>query len=150
MKNYKIFVGLLGAALAGAGGSPHSARAHGGGRRPAAAAAPSWHGDHSSVDLVSDRTRREGPDWLKAEVVHADAVTLIVRERDEWVRRFTPSILTACNSRCRQILDKGGFQYGDKVRILYMPGQTVALAFTASLRSRSDLAIPSSAFRAVI
>jgi hypothetical protein len=25
------------------------------------------------------------------------------------------------------ILDHGGFQYGDKVGILYMPGQTVAL-----------------------
>jgi hypothetical protein len=25
------------------------------------------------------------------------------------------------------MLDKGGFQYGDKVSILYMPGQTVAL-----------------------
>ena len=25
------------------------------------------------------------------------------------------------------VLDKGGFQYGDKVNILFQPGQTVAL-----------------------
>jgi hypothetical protein len=69
----------------------------------------------------------EGSEWLKAEVIHADAVTLIVRERANGYAIHTFNFSTELQPKMQAMLDKGGFQYGDKVSILFMPGQTVAL-----------------------
>lgn len=69
----------------------------------------------------------EGSEWLKAEVIHADAVTLIVREQDNGYAVHTFNFSPDLQPKMQAMLDKGGFQYGDKVSILFMPGQTVAL-----------------------
>jgi len=69
----------------------------------------------------------EGSQWLKAEVIHADAVTLIVREEQNGYAVHTFNFSTDLQPKMQAMLDKGGFQYGDKVSILYMQGQTVAL-----------------------
>ena len=69
----------------------------------------------------------EGSEWMKAEVVHADSVTLVVRERDNGMAIHTFNFSTKLQPKMQAVLDKGGFQYGDKVSILFMPGQTVAL-----------------------
>ena len=65
--------------------------------------------------------------WLKAEVIHADSHSMMVREQasERSVHTFTydPKI----QARMQQISDAGGFQAGDKVKILYVPGQEVAL-----------------------
>ncbi len=69
----------------------------------------------------------EGSEWMKAEVIHADAVTLIVRERANAMAIHTFNFSTELQPKMQAMLDKGGFQYGDKVSILFMQGQTVAL-----------------------
>jgi hypothetical protein len=69
----------------------------------------------------------EGSEWLKAEVIHADAVTLIVRERANEMAIHTFNFSSDLQPRMQAMLDKGGFQYGDRVSILFMQGQTVAL-----------------------
>jgi|SRR5579862_3217732 len=69
----------------------------------------------------------EGSEWLKAEVIHADAVTLIVRERANSMAIHTFNFSSELQPKMQAMLDKGGFQYGDKVSILFMQGQTVAL-----------------------
>jgi hypothetical protein len=70
----------------------------------------------------------EGAEWLKAEVIHADAVTLIVRERANGMAIHTFNFSSDLQPKMQAMLDKGGFQYGDKVSILFMQGQqTVAL-----------------------
>ena len=79
-------------------------------------------------DVVTRRQPTpEGSEWLKAEVVHADAVTLIVRERENGYAVHTFNFSPELQPKMQAMLDKGGFQYGDRVSILFMPGQTVAL-----------------------
>lgn len=66
--------------------------------------------------------------WLKAEVVHADAQSLTVRDRSNplFVRTF--SFSPKVKGQMEKILARGGYQYGDKVEIRYEDGQSVALA----------------------
>ena len=65
--------------------------------------------------------------WLKGEVIHADANSIIVREQDNGMMIHTFTYTPDLQPRMQQILDQGGYQYGDKVRILYQNGQNVAL-----------------------
>lgn len=65
--------------------------------------------------------------WLKAEVVHADRTAIVVRERDNLVAIHTFTYSPQLKTRMETFADQGGFQAGDKVKILYQPGQSVAL-----------------------
>jgi len=76
---------------------------------------------------IKSHAKPEGSEWLRAEVIHADAVTLIVREQQNGMAIHTFNFSSELQPRMQALLDKGGFQYGDKVSILFMPGQTVAL-----------------------
>ena len=64
--------------------------------------------------------------WLKAVVVHADAHSMTVRERGNELALHTFTYSADMQDGMRQISDAGGYQYGDKVKILYKQGQTVA------------------------
>jgi len=64
--------------------------------------------------------------WLKASVIHADGNTIIVQDQKNSLAVYTFSFTPALRDRMQRILDAGGYQYGDKVYILYEPGQTVA------------------------
>jgi hypothetical protein len=65
--------------------------------------------------------------WLKAEVIHADANSMVVREKEDSRRihtfTYSPNIKGAMQHRA----DQGGYHSGDKVKILYEMGRTVAL-----------------------
>ncbi len=65
--------------------------------------------------------------WLKAEVIHADNNSIMVREQatDRAIHTFTYD--DKIKDKMQQIVNAGGYQTGDKVKILYMPGQTIAM-----------------------
>ena len=65
---------------------------------------------------------------FKGEVLHADAVSILVRDRKDsrFIRSFTYS--AKVKEQMDKILARGGYQYGDKVEIRYQVGQDVALA----------------------
>ena len=65
--------------------------------------------------------------WLKGEVVRADANSIIVREQDNGMMIHTFTYTPEVQAQMQKLVDQGGYQYGDKVRILYQQGQTVAL-----------------------
>jgi hypothetical protein len=65
--------------------------------------------------------------WLKAEVVHADAVSIIVREQTKEMNIHTFTYSPIVKTWMEKVQNQGGYQTGDKVRILYQTGQTVAL-----------------------
>ena len=65
--------------------------------------------------------------WLKAEVIRADANSIIVREQDNGMMIHTFTYTPEVQAQMQKLLDQGGYQYGDKVKILYQPGQNVAL-----------------------
>lgn len=65
--------------------------------------------------------------WLKAEVIHADANSIIVREQANGMMVHTFTYTAELKPQMQKLMDQGGYQYGDKVQILYQNGQTVAL-----------------------
>ncbi|HWF38180.1 MAG TPA: hypothetical protein VG322_06655 [Candidatus Acidoferrales bacterium] len=65
--------------------------------------------------------------WLKGEVVRADANSIIVREQANGMMIHTFTYSPEVHAQMQKLLDQGGYQYGDKVQILYQQGQTVAL-----------------------
>jgi len=67
------------------------------------------------------------PIWLKAEVIHADQLSLLVREEDNGMNIHTFTYSDKAREKMQAVLDAGGYQYGDKIRIRYMPGKTEAL-----------------------
>jgi hypothetical protein len=134
MKNYKMIAASF--ALAGAlAFLPSAARAQdpvtASAAASAAAAAVAKVASPVITKVYDVVTRQkptpEGSEWLKAEVIHADAVTLIVRERDNGMAVHTFNFSADLQPKMQAMLDKGGFQYGDRVSILFMPQQTVAL-----------------------
>jgi hypothetical protein len=65
--------------------------------------------------------------WLKAEVIHADSNSMVVREESNGMMIHTFTYTPQVQAQMQRILDAGGYQYGDKVKVLYQQGQTVAL-----------------------
>lgn len=65
--------------------------------------------------------------WLKAEVIHADSNSMVVREQGNGLVIHTFTFTPDLHTKMQKVLDQGGYQYGDKVQILYQHGQTVAL-----------------------
>lgn len=65
--------------------------------------------------------------WLKAEVIHADRNSMVVREQGNDLAIHTFTYSPDLKTRMEAIADSGGYQTGDKVKILYKQGQTVAL-----------------------
>jgi hypothetical protein len=68
------------------------------------------------------------PIWMKAEVIHFDSNSIVVREEadERMIHAFTYS--PKAQAQIQKALNKGGYQSGDKVKIRFLKGQTVALA----------------------
>jgi hypothetical protein len=112
MKNFKIAAGMA-AAIAAAiifAAAPASAAAQ----------------VTTSAPVVVKQTPPKSI-WLKAKVVHADAHSMTVREQNNELAIHTFTYSDNLQEPMRQISQAGGFQYGDRVKILYKQGQTVAL-----------------------
>ena len=126
MKNYKILASAFAlAAVLAISASPAEAQAEAAATAVGEAiAAPIVT---KIIKAVSPKGAPEGSNWLKAEVVHADSNSIIVREQANGMAIHTFNFAPELKDKMQAILDKGGFQYGDKVSILYMAGQTVAL-----------------------
>jgi hypothetical protein len=107
MKSYRIFATVALAAMA-------------------VAAAPARAQVTTSTPVVVKQNRPR-PVWLKAEVVHADAHSIIVREQTNALAVHTFTYSPKIQDPMQQLAVQGGYQYGDKVKILYQPGDTVAL-----------------------
>jgi hypothetical protein len=121
MKSYRIAIaaGICGAAL-GLWSAPAQAQAEAVGT--AIAAPIIVH----TVDALTPKPKPPGSEWLKARVVHADAQSITVREQDNGMMIHTFTFTPALKDKMQATVDKGGYQYGDKVKILHQHGQTVA------------------------
>jgi hypothetical protein len=93
------------------------------------AASPSRGQTGTSAPIVVKQTspKRVKSVWLKAEVVHADRVSIVVREIANPVVIHTFTFSDGLKPKMESLADQGGFQSGDKIKILYQPGQSVAL-----------------------
>src|ERR1700693_2430572 len=59
--------------------------------------------------------------WLKAEVVHADRNSIIVREQEDPLVIHTFTYSDQLKPKMEKFADQGQFQVGDKVKILFQP-----------------------------
>jgi hypothetical protein len=124
MKTFKILVAgsVLAAALAVPAGAAHAQAA------AAAAAASVVEAPIARVvRAVLPKGTPAGDSWLKASVIHFDSRQIIVSEvgNERMIHTFTYA--TALQPKMETLENKGGYQYGDQVKILYQPGQKVAL-----------------------
>jgi hypothetical protein len=65
--------------------------------------------------------------WLNAVVIHADNNSIMVHDAKNSLTVSTFTFAPALRDKMQRILDNGGYQSGDKVRILYEPGKTEAI-----------------------
>jgi hypothetical protein len=65
--------------------------------------------------------------WLRAEVIHSDRRTLIVREADNAMAIHTFTFSERAKDKIEQVQDEGGYQSGDHVKVLWIPGSSEAL-----------------------
>lgn len=123
MKTYKIFGAMLAltAALAIPAGVVRAQAA-----AAAAAASVAAGPIVRAVHAIAPKPK-PGGDWLKADVIHFDAHSIIVREAADERMIHTFTYASALQTKMQTLEDKGGYQYGDRVKILYHPGATVAL-----------------------
>lgn len=79
------------------------------------------------VSTITPKGTPKGTSWLKAEVIYAGANSIVVREQANGLMIHSFTFGPELKDKMQAVLDKGGYQYGDRVNILYQPGQTVAL-----------------------
>jgi hypothetical protein len=65
--------------------------------------------------------------WLNAEVIHADNNSIMVHDAKNSLLVYTFTYAPSLRDRMQKIVDSGGYQSGDKVRILYEQGTTQAI-----------------------
>jgi hypothetical protein len=93
---------------------------------PATSAIPAFAQADASAPMVVKQIPPKAV-WLKAEVIHADNHSIMVREQATARAIHTFTYDDRIKGKMQQIVDQGGYQTGDKVKILYMPGQSVAM-----------------------
>lgn len=81
-----------------------------------------------SSGVVASKPLKVKPIWLKAEVVHVDHNSIVVREVDHPMMVHTYTFSTKMAEQMEKLQANGGFQHGDKVHILHEPGKDEALA----------------------
>jgi hypothetical protein len=81
----------------------------------------------SAPIVVKNSSSAPKASWLKAEVIHADSNSMVVREQSNSMMIHTFTYTPALQAAMQKIVDQGGYQYGDKIKILRQQGQTVAL-----------------------
>ena len=79
------------------------------------------------IRTITPKGAPAGTSWLKAEVILASANSIVVREQANELVIHSFSFGPELKDKMQAVLDKGGYQYGDKVNILYQPSQNVAL-----------------------
>jgi hypothetical protein len=65
--------------------------------------------------------------WLNAEVIHADNNSIMVHDAKNSLIVYTFTYAPSLRDKMQKIVDSGGYQSGDKVRILYEQGATQAI-----------------------
>ena len=79
------------------------------------------------VSAVKPKPKPSGVAKFQGFVMHANTVQITVRAKDNELAIRTFPLSEAAVPKMQQIVDKGGYQYGDKVTVLYDPASLKAV-----------------------
>ncbi len=79
------------------------------------------------IAVVKPKPKPTGLDKFEGFVMHANNAQITVRAKGNDMAIRTFPLSQAASSRMQQIIDKGGYQYGDKVTIFYQPATSEAI-----------------------
>jgi hypothetical protein len=81
------------------------------------------------IAAVKPKPKQTGLDKFEGFVMHANnaQITLRAKGNDMTIRTFPLS--QAASEKMQKIIDKGGYQFGDKVTVYYVPATTQAMKF---------------------
>jgi hypothetical protein len=111
MTSSKIFAAMILAACAGL----------------SLASVPAANAQVNTNAPIAVKQRAKKPIWLKAEVIHADSHTLMVREEANSLNVHTFTYADKAQKKMSKVLDAGGYQSGDRIKVLWMAGGSEAL-----------------------
>jgi hypothetical protein len=81
------------------------------------------------VDAVKPKPKTTGLDKFEGFVMHANNAQITVRAKGNDMAIRTFPLSQAASDKMQKIIDKGGYQYGDKVTIYYVPATSQAIKF---------------------
>jgi len=79
------------------------------------------------IDTVKPKPKPTGIDKFEGFVMHANNAQITVRAKGNDMAIRTFSLSEQASVKMQKIVDKGGYQYGDKVTILYEPATSKAV-----------------------
>jgi hypothetical protein len=79
------------------------------------------------VSAVKPTPKPSGLDKFEGFVMHANIAQITVRAKGNDLAIRTFPLSQAAAGKMQQIVDKGGYQYGDKVTVLYDPASQRAI-----------------------
>ena len=81
------------------------------------------------VSAVKPKPKTTGLDKFEGFVMHANNAQITVRAKGNDMAIRTFPLSQAASDKMQKIIDKGGYQYGDKVTIYYVPATSQAIKF---------------------
>jgi hypothetical protein len=81
------------------------------------------------IAAVKPKPKNTGLDKFEGFVMHANNAQITVRAKGNDMAIRTFPLSQAASDKMQKIIDKGGYQYGDKVTVFYEPATLKAIKF---------------------
>ena len=81
------------------------------------------------VNAVKPKPKANGVVKFEGVVMHANIAQITARAKDSELTILTFPLSQEASQKMRQIVDKGGYQYGDKITVFYNPTTMQAMKF---------------------
>jgi hypothetical protein len=81
------------------------------------------------IGAVKPKPKQTGLDKFEGFVMHANNAQITVRAKGNDMAIRTFPLSQAASDKMQKIIDKGGYQYGDKVTVYYVPATSQAIKF---------------------
>jgi hypothetical protein len=81
------------------------------------------------IGVVKPKPKPTGLDKFEGFVMHANNAQITVRAKGNDMAIRTFPLSEAASAKMQKIVDKGGYQYGDKVTVFYEPATSKAIKF---------------------
>lgn len=83
-----------------------------------------------TVKIKTPKPKKPKVDIFKGEVLHMDGSSVMVRDSTNTAMVRTFTYTPALSKKLQKLLARGGYPYGERVRVKYAEGSTVAQAIS--------------------